>query len=670
MNELKRKITFENKEDSINLNPDSRYILTANDINEIKEVVNKLSDELDNRLKFNHVFKFSRFNIPSTLKSGYNYNFIFELSDDINFETNVVSFNSYSDNYSLFSIFENGTWKQFQKNQFITKNDANKILKVDLSTIISDEKKYYFGRYKWKNDTINKESDWQGFCLSVYEYNDDDFEKNILDEIYISGKSSIFENEKNIPYSVIVKDKDQNIFDVTENAKFTSLLNNVKFKRNMLSSNKFHKQTFDIILAEVTFENIKYKVFLNILINPILLEKIEIVKDFNVIRKDEKKIFFVKAYWSNGVMKDVTNESKKTLTLGNCTLNNNTIIGNGEYDTFGKLTVSYHDDDEFYNIEKIEVSEYLNYEILKIKNFKINFPELIDIENDKNLKYSINLVYSNNFEKDITNDVEVKIIDSNEISCKNGVIEINKNNFLKSKNINILFLYKDSKLGYEAFNTIKTIFITSNLVDDLDIKILNEQNIEIDSIIEDSLIKYKINGKYQDNTINDVTNICAVESLDKNVAIVNESNKTIKIKNIEKESILILKATFLNFNNVKIEKTFLLKIKPKFISKLIPSSNYINNDLSTEWTTKYTELKEINFKGVFSNGIESDVTNNVEIKLASGNSNLVKSINGNIISFNEPNILNESLCFIGTYKDINFESKNMNTYFVINVSKL
>ena len=69
MSDIKRRITFNDKEDSTILNPDSKYVLTASNINEIKEVVNNLSDELDNRLRFNHIFKYCRFNIPNSLKT-------------------------------------------------------------------------------------------------------------------------------------------------------------------------------------------------------------------------------------------------------------------------------------------------------------------------------------------------------------------------------------------------------------------------------------------------------------------------------------------------------------------------------------------------------------------------------------------------------------------------
>mgnify|MGYP007037129645 CR=1 FL=1 len=62
MSDYKRKITFQDKEDSTIINSESKYVLTAENINEIKEVVNNLSDELANRLRFNHIFKFTRFN--------------------------------------------------------------------------------------------------------------------------------------------------------------------------------------------------------------------------------------------------------------------------------------------------------------------------------------------------------------------------------------------------------------------------------------------------------------------------------------------------------------------------------------------------------------------------------------------------------------------------------
>lgn len=82
------KITFNNKQDSYILNQNSRFVLTADNVNEIKNVVNALSDKLSNVGKFSHIFKYIRFALP-TLNDNSNYDFIVELADNEKFIDNA-----------------------------------------------------------------------------------------------------------------------------------------------------------------------------------------------------------------------------------------------------------------------------------------------------------------------------------------------------------------------------------------------------------------------------------------------------------------------------------------------------------------------------------------------------------------------------------------------------
>ena len=136
-NNLKRKITFNNKEDSVIINSDSKFVLTAENINEIKSVVNNLSDELDRRLRFNEVFKYAKFNVPKTLTDNCQYIFEVELSDNPDFNDPIV-LNSI-DTFNKFNIFENGKWVAFTQDRYININDVGKSIQINLSEIISDD---------------------------------------------------------------------------------------------------------------------------------------------------------------------------------------------------------------------------------------------------------------------------------------------------------------------------------------------------------------------------------------------------------------------------------------------------------------------------------------------------------------------------------------------------
>ena len=139
-----KRISFADKDDSVLLNSNSKFVLTADNVNEIKSVVNNLCDEVENRLRFNQVFKYAKFNVPSTLKDGCSYTFEFELSEDSSFEKSVAF--TLENNFSKFSIFENNVWNDLTSNRLIIYNDRNKALKFDLSETISDSFKPYFGR--------------------------------------------------------------------------------------------------------------------------------------------------------------------------------------------------------------------------------------------------------------------------------------------------------------------------------------------------------------------------------------------------------------------------------------------------------------------------------------------------------------------------------------------
>ena len=58
------KIEFPDKKDSWNLNSDSRYVLTAENVNEIKRVVNSLSGIFLKQLTFDEVHSYIRIRNP------------------------------------------------------------------------------------------------------------------------------------------------------------------------------------------------------------------------------------------------------------------------------------------------------------------------------------------------------------------------------------------------------------------------------------------------------------------------------------------------------------------------------------------------------------------------------------------------------------------------------
>jgi hypothetical protein len=664
MSDIKRRITFNDKEDSTILNPDSKYVLTASNINEIKEVVNNLSDELDNRLRFNHIFKYCRFNIPNSLKTDCDYSFEFEISDDKNFENNVTTI-TLKDNFSKFEKFEKGQWIVLTSDT-ITKNDINKTIKFDISNIVSDTNKCYFGRYKWINKTINEEQEWQGFCLSVFEYNDQDFESSILKDVYIEGRTSLNEKESNIQYEVYGRDETGNLNKLTNSVTFSTLFGNGTFSKNKLSLGNFHEVKNEIIVANFQYNNVNYKAFLNIIINPVLLEKIELIKNFNRIQRNETQNFIVKAYYSDSTIMDVTSSCEKVLSLGNCELNSNVIFGKGAYDSFGYLKVSYADKD-FPELENKEVTTFINYSIPKFKSFDINFPnELKGLSSDQ-LTYSVTLNYDNGMSKNITNNVQIICVDSPELQCQNGLITFKKDEVSAKKMTSVIFTYFDEEYSSLNYTEIRSVLLNPLIMEDINIKFYKDEN-EIFESNENSVINYKIFGKYNDGSEIEIRSNYEINLLTSSKCSINKTKKTITIKSHEFSNLSIFSISY-KFGNKVLKNTGYLGILPISISEIKVSSNILNNDPTTEWKTKYSSSKEIYFTGIYSDGTEESISDNVKIELAFGNPNLVKDIQNNIISFNEPTLISEAICFIATYQNPEFLSETKTTHFVITVLK-
>ena len=187
-NEL-RKITFEDKEDLINLNSDSNKILTAANINEIKDVVNNLIDNLD-VLTCDKVFKYIRFNVPKGLIDNTFYSLKIELSTNKNFSI-FEEINCYPTlipgeiNY-LLEEDQNSIFSILFKNLILTKDDEDSEIKINIENYLKNENNIpFFGRYKLINLTNSVESQWYGFTLGFSTYKDDEYFNRSLKEVKI-----------------------------------------------------------------------------------------------------------------------------------------------------------------------------------------------------------------------------------------------------------------------------------------------------------------------------------------------------------------------------------------------------------------------------------------------------------------------------------------------------
>ena len=94
-----KKIEFENKQNSLDIN--GKYVISSNDINEIKLVVNSLiTDIVDEEFKINSLFRYLRIQLPKNIGADKNFslNVIFKneidevILDSINKISTVKSY--------------------------------------------------------------------------------------------------------------------------------------------------------------------------------------------------------------------------------------------------------------------------------------------------------------------------------------------------------------------------------------------------------------------------------------------------------------------------------------------------------------------------------------------------------------------------------------------------
>lgn len=181
MSHISRKILFNDKEDLININNDSKYVLTAENINEIKDVVNSIVDDYNDILTYDSFFKYIRFNVPKGLIKNQFYSLKIQLSKNQSFlnikeiicyPTLSLGENFYNeeiDASSIFGIFKDNVWKSV-KNLIFRNEDEDTEVKINIQDFIRDDDAIpFFGRYKLVNLTTSIESDWHRICIRIFK---------------------------------------------------------------------------------------------------------------------------------------------------------------------------------------------------------------------------------------------------------------------------------------------------------------------------------------------------------------------------------------------------------------------------------------------------------------------------------------------------------------------
>lgn len=155
-----KRISFEDKEKSSSIY--SNLIMTADDTNEIKHVINSLVDYANAHVASTKTtFKYAEITIPIDLNFRYAYDFILELADNISFlNKQTISISKRNANFKLLS--SDGAWVDCY--DLIRSKDVGKTLLVDIEDYLN-ERHVMFARCKFTASLDKRE--FQTFAIGV-----------------------------------------------------------------------------------------------------------------------------------------------------------------------------------------------------------------------------------------------------------------------------------------------------------------------------------------------------------------------------------------------------------------------------------------------------------------------------------------------------------------------
>ena len=602
------KINFENKESSVITN--SLYILNAENINEIKDVVNNLIDYFEETdFKFNDVFKFIAISVPKFFING-SYELVLELSYNNSFT--VIKKITTKLNKEQFYIFNDGKFENFKNlddKDFVDSSDLEKLVLININENLKDKK--YFGRYYFKlNDKIV--SDYYGVSFGNNEFT--------INEIKFSETFSIVKDDNLTNENLKSKQQFENIVNLVGNNEiilntylndlskdvtgfteyyFDSKYNNIieKNKNKFIINDNISNESIKI--SAVTLYN--YEIFYSS-INLLIINKneknnfdIKFYIDENIDSKlklasNEEKIFDIKVS-SNYFNTKTTTKYSENPDLFNIKYdeniieikNNRIIAKNVNENTFTKVTVDYIHNGRLLSKEfpiciESTISSYSL--IAELSNTIFSSDSL-------NNEYKIYLVDLNtNEKKDVTLNTNVIFLNDEEKQLEaNGIIFnkvefnalykiFNVTNILNDFDLNILFKYTDPVTN-NTFKCYKTIYASGPV---------NLQNLVLDFpkiVYMENEYDYSVKAKFEnDENLHEITNVCEI--------IADDS--------------LIIKDGKISFDNeyrcgIDDSKLFLVTVKYKFNNKIYEKDTTITvkkreiTGIIIEWGDKGDEPK-------------------------------------------------------------------------------
>lgn len=272
-----------------------------------------------------------------------------------------------------------------------------------------------------------------------------------------------------------------------------------------------------------------------------------------------------------------------------------------------------------------------------------NIPSTITESTPSSIEYSISGLTSSNDLINISNDVQLIFPNCDFIEVKDNKIIIDKNKIDKNKSLNYLISYRKN-----TNNIFNTIIDVQKLIIDLPILEFDNFSIELNAKTDDP---YILNSNDKFNNIEYQIKILANNiDITNEVEIINELksnniklNNNIIISNDLDNNITLLSITYNKFGkNITKHKYILFK------SFQIKDIEINGNTIIENYESQYEYL----CTAIFENNETKQINEYVNIELASGNPDLIQSIDKNKIMFiKNKSGRSENLCFKVTYNN-------------------
>lgn len=474
------KITFNDKADSWELNSDSKYIITADNINEIKRVVNELSDSLSDALVFADVYSYLRIEVPRDLDEESLYDIEIDISTSKEFTDN--SSIKLSQNASLFYIFDNDKWMPLNLSS-ISKSKEGRILAVKIFDLIKNRGLTYFGRYKFVNLThTNEITRYIGFCLG--SYNTGDSKNKVFKEIFLkapigNANFDLYEGESE-EYRVIGRTWANDDIDITDYAVFSSNNYQLNVSDNVVTVNSINEQGTCILNYTARYKDVIYENKQEIFVHP--LKFVKIMSNIpKVIDKNTpvSSLYSVSGLTSYGKVKQIPTNNIKFTFLNNSFMSANNGLFKvdkskiSENETV-KYLISYNEDDSnilanLVDVQEIKVNLPLNDTLIFDLNPRTNDQYILNSkEYFSNIDYEFK-VYANSRSNEVTNNVEITnklnvkdvYVNGNIISCDSediipAIFEIKYNEYGNQIIRNKYVIFRPIKLNDLKITYIET----------------------------------------------------------------------------------------------------------------------------------------------------------------------------------------------------------------------